>query len=292
MRQLSRAIKPEATVLLTGDGGDDVFLGYPEHGHLWMAQRFAGYVPRPFATSWYALRNAAHRLAFFRLPAHFLDCATAGLAGVAAAHDGWPKYKRYGLLGERLLGLQLEQRRMPWCPAAGRRALSDMLVYDRNGRFVSEYLAKVDGATMHHAIEARSPFLDQTIWEFASTLPYSVRLHGGRLKAVLRELARRHLGDRVAFASKRGFTIPVQRWLTGPWLQATRQMLNDSLLEREGWIRADAVRKCLEAAVQRHSAPLQLWYISVLESWLGNERADTAARTPLLQRASAKAAAS
>lgn len=285
MLQLSRAIKPEATVLLTGDGGDDVFLGYPEHRHLWMAQRFAGSVPGPLARSWHSLRSPVHCIPFLRRPAHFLDYATGGLAGVAAAHDGWPQYKRHGLLGKRLLDLELEQRRMTWSLAAGRRVLNDMLVYDRQGRFVSEYLAKVDGATMYHAIEARSPFLDQKIWEFASTLPYSVRLHGGRLKAVLRELARRHLGDRVAFASKRGFTIPVQRWLTGPWLSAARDMLTDSVLDREGWIRADAARGCLETAVQRHSAPLQLWYISVLENWVRRERADTAGRTSVLQRA-------
>jgi asparagine synthase (glutamine-hydrolysing) len=70
---------------------------------------------------------------------------------------------------------------------------------------------------MHHSLEARSPFLDQKLWEFAASLPYDVRLSGGRLKAILRELARRKIGDRVARGRKRGFGIPVGRWLVGRW---------------------------------------------------------------------------
>jgi asparagine synthetase B (glutamine-hydrolysing) len=52
-------------------------------------------------------------------------------------------------------------------------------------------LRKIDGATMHHGLEARAPLLDQQLWEFASALPVGVRLAGGRLKAPLRAIARR-----------------------------------------------------------------------------------------------------
>lgn len=276
MLQLSRAIKPEATVLLTGDGGDDVFLGYPDHKNLWLAQRTAQWIPRPLAKKWYSLRRRALRKRKLRRPAHFLDYATGGLGAVAAAHDGWPVYERHGMLGERLAGIRLPQRRMAWSIEAGRRVLTDMLVYHREGQFVAEYLTKVDGGTMHYALEARSPFLDQEVWEFASALPYSARLHRGQLKAVLRALARRHLGPRVADARKRGFTIPAQRWLATRWLANARELFHHSLLDSEGWIRASAVLKQLDVAGARKTAPLQLWYLYVLENWLRYERANGA----------------
>ena len=282
MLQLSRVIKPEATVLLTGDGGDDVFLGYPEHKHLQMAQRMARSIPGPLARNWYGLRSRAQQFSALRRPAHLLDYATGGLAAVAAAHDGWPNYERHGLLGERFAGVRLLQREMEWSPVAGRHVLTDMLTYDRNGRFVGEYMTKVDGGTMFHALEARSPFLDHKLWDFASALPYSLRLRNGQLKAVLRELARRHLGTTVARGRKRGFTIPAQRWLVSRWLPQARETFHHSLLHREGWINASAVLAHLETAVTKRRAPLQLWYLYVLENWLRHEKLYEFSSSPLM----------
>jgi asparagine synthase (glutamine-hydrolysing) len=91
------------------------------------------------------------------------------------------------------------------------------------------------------------------------------------LKAVLRELARRKMGDRLARGRKRGFTIPVGRWLVGRWREALTESLQTSLLEREGWINARAALDRLKIAVDDGSAPNQLWYIFVLESWLRHE---------------------
>src|SRR5436853_6369726 len=95
--------------------------------------------------------------------------------------------------------------------------MNDFLEYDRATRFTGEYLTKVDGATMFYALEARSPFLDQEIWNFASSLPFSLRLRGGRLKAILRELASRHVSSDVANGRKRGFGVPVSQWLISRW---------------------------------------------------------------------------
>src|SRR5205085_8801341 len=117
---------------------------------------------------------------------------------------------------------------------------------------------------------------DYRLWEFAASLPYGLRLKGGTLKAVLRELARRHLGERVAAARKRGFGIPVQRWIAGKWRERVAASFRDSLLEREGWVRGGAVIAELDRAAQAGWSPNQLWYLFVLESWLRGERGVTA----------------
>jgi asparagine synthase (glutamine-hydrolysing) len=72
------------------------------------------------------------------------------------------------MLGERLRGVSVSQRDIAWSAESGRNVLAEFLEYDRAGRFVGEYMTKVDGATMFHSLEARSPFLDQDLWEFAS----------------------------------------------------------------------------------------------------------------------------
>ncbi|MFL6229577.1 MAG: asparagine synthase (glutamine-hydrolyzing) [Pyrinomonadaceae bacterium] len=276
MLRVSRAVKGEATVLLTGDGGDDVFLGYPEHRHFQLAEKLARRLPTTAAGVWLKAGAAVPRVGALKRGASFLNYATGGLGAVASAHDGLPVYRREGLLGARLKDATVEQRLIPWAHASASNLLTEFLDYDRRTRFVGEYLTKVDGATMRHALEARSPFLDQDLWEFAARLPYDVRLHGGQQKAVLRELARKHLGERVAAGRKRGFGVPVQRWLAGRWRARLEELLTDSLVERHGWIDAAAARALLTRTATRGSVPNQLWYIFVLETWLRHEQNDAA----------------
>jgi asparagine synthase (glutamine-hydrolysing) len=281
MLRVSRAVAPEATVLLTGDGGDDVFLGYPEHRNLWLAQRFARRLPASASNLWLRVRDSVPRQGLSKRAASFLDYACGGLGAVAWAHDGLPMYEKNGFLGERLVGKQVAQRAIPWTSQSARNLLEEFLEYDRATRFVGEYMTKVDGGTMYHALEARSPFLDQDLWEFAASLPFDLRLRNGRLKAVLRELAADKLGERVARGRKRGFSIPVQRWLAGRWRGDLADLLRESQLEREGWILSAPVLSRLEKAAQEGWAPNQLWYIFVLESWLRHEQNQAASHPPV-----------
>ena len=144
-------------------------------------------------------------------------------------------------------------------------------------------ITKVDGGTMHYALEARSPLLDQEIWNFAATLPFSVRLHGGELKAILREIARRRIGPAIARRKKRGFTIPVQEWLPA-WKSDLGESLHHSLLEREGWIAPGALAHAFDLRAATGHAPNQLWYLMTLEHWMRHERSAPATlpRMPVL----------
>ncbi|HEY0100191.1 MAG TPA: asparagine synthase (glutamine-hydrolyzing) [Pyrinomonadaceae bacterium] len=273
MLRVSRAVAPSATVLLTGDGGDDVFLGYPEHRYLWLASRLARHTPGAAASLWSnTLRTRFPRRGLARRAASFLDYTTGGLGAVTNARDGLPVYEQHALLGERLAGARLAQRNIPRSRESGRNVLAEFLEYDRRTRFTGEYLPKVDGATMHYALEARSPFLDQKLWEYAAALPLDLRLKGGTLKAVLRELARRRLGERVARGRKRGFGIPVGRWLAGRWRERVEETLRDSSLGREGWINAGNALRQFGFEVERGEASLQTWYLFVLETWMRHER--------------------
>jgi asparagine synthase (glutamine-hydrolysing) len=272
MLSVSRQVKSSVTVLLTGDGGDDVFLGYPEHLYFWRAQQIAARVPEPAARAWYGVRPLVRQLPRSRRGVHFVDYVAGGMGAVMNARDGLPFYTRHGLLGDRLAGLTLADREVPASPGTGRSVLSDFLEYEHRRRFVGEYMTKVDGAAMHHGLEARSPFLDQEIWSFAATLPYAVRLRGGQLKAILREIARRRLSPRVARGAKRGFSIPVQRWLVGRWRRVVEERFRESLLAQEGWLRADAVIEQMQHAAERGYATNHLWYCYVLESWFRQQR--------------------
>lgn len=271
MMQVSEAVKPHATVLITGDGGDDVFLGYPEHKNLWLAQRTAARIPKPLAHGWLATRRIVtepllHSLGPVRRAAHFLDYCAGGVGAVACAHDGLPNYN--GILGAGLRELSVDQRRIPWTPASGREVLAGFLRYDQQTRFPGEYMQKVDGGSMYHALEARSPFLDQELWNFAGRLPFGLRLSGGRLKAVLREIAARRISPRVGSGAKRGFSVPVRSWLTGRWRELAADTFARPLTAERGWVDAAALQAAWREAAATGQAPVQLWYLFVLEHWL------------------------
>ena len=127
MLRVSKAVGHSAKVLLTGDGGDDVFLGYPEHRHFWLAEKFARTLPSAAVDGWSALREHFPRFGSLRRMSSFLDYSTGGLGAVAATHDGLPVYERDGMLGERLAGTTVAQRSIPRSLDSARSLLSEFL---------------------------------------------------------------------------------------------------------------------------------------------------------------------
>ncbi len=272
MLRLSRAIAATDTkVLLTGDGGDDVFLGYPRHEMLRRTQAIAEWLPPAVGSAWRAARNVIPQRGVLKRVTHLIDYTTGGLPAFLAANPGYRDFQREGLLGERLSSSSPELRSGALSVKAARSALADYLEYDRETQFVSEYLVKVDGSTMHYALEARSPFLDQEMWSFASSLPFPLRLHDGTLKAILREIARRRVGPRVAEGRKRGFEIPVQSWMGGKWHAKVAERLQNSLIVADGWVRENPLRQEIANAKTTGRASRRLWYLWILEEWLRKE---------------------
>ena len=102
----------------------------------------------------------------------------------------------------------------------------------------------------------------------------------------MREIARRHIGERVAGGSKRGFGIPGQRWLAGRWRPDFETALDGSILAEQGLISPDSVRGLLSASAQKGWAPIQLWYLFVLEAWFRRERNEYGQLSASLQTAS------
>jgi asparagine synthase (glutamine-hydrolysing) len=271
--RVSRAVKQEVTVLLTGDGGDDIFLGYPYHRHFLMAQNVARRLPTVVGRRWPHLRRLLPDFGLLKRAKHFMDYSTGGLGAVIQVHDGLPAYHRYELLGPRLKNVLLPQRQVPWSIKSAEHLLEEFLMYDWQTTLTGEYLTKVDGGTMFYALEARAPFLDHVLWEYAGTLSLQTRLHNGVLKSILREIARRRIGSSVANRAKRGFEIPVCRWLAQQWKKSFLETFRESLLGRENLIQPRSVLKLFEQTAPSGRVPMQLWRLFVLEHWMRAESA-------------------
>jgi asparagine synthase (glutamine-hydrolysing) len=181
---------------------------------------------------------------------------------------GLPYFEQRGMLGERLQNVRLEQRRIPASFASARRLLDDVFKYHQKTHFLSEFMPKVDGGTMYWGLEARAPFLDHRLWEYAASLPPEIRFQGGKLKAVLREIVARRIGRTVAIRRKQGFTIPVEKWLATEGRGQLELLRSGTRLESGGWIRRGSLATEIDRFGKSGAAPLPLWYLLVLEKWL------------------------
>ena len=272
MLGIAKAVKPLATVLLTGDGGDDVFLGYPFIHNAWRAERLARALPGPLVPVVRGIANGLPRSGRLRGARNFLRYATSGISGYVQAHEHRRYLRDHQILGDRVNQILLPAEAVPPSVAAARRLFSDVLEHQQQMHFLGEFMPKVDGATMYHSIEARSPFLDQRLWEFAATLPPQVRYHGGELKAVLREIVRKRVSPDVASKPKQGFTVPVERWLATHWSGSLDFLNGSTELEQLNLIRPGSLRGPVSAAKQAGWVPLPLWFLLVLEHWLQRQK--------------------
>lgn len=284
MLAVSKAVKQQATVLLTGDGGDDVFLGYPRHRHLFLAQQIARALPSGAPRFWPIARRALPPIGPLRRARALGDYAMGGQAAFEEAGSSLGFYQDAGILGPRLRDAADPPAPRHGPAASGRSALRDYLENAYRTQFVSEYMTKVDGATMYFGLEARAPFLDQDLWTFVASLPPELRLRRYRLKALLRALAEKRIGTETSRRRKMGFGVPASRWLAGRWYEGARAFWKDSVAERDGWVHAGPILRRLDESRLSGAAPLPLWYLLVLELWLRREQVSAASslRVPSL----------
>lgn len=261
-------------VALTGDGGDELFAGYDRYR---LARLFEARVaPVPLS-----LRIGAATL-LGGLPAglsRLLPRPWAGadpgetLAKVAQVLplDAFGLYRRLSTLNPdaRALapGMAGSPHPLDGDPLDAEPLLARMRGIDAAAYLPDDVLAKVDRAGMAVGLEARVPFLDRRVVEFAWTLPEPLLLRGREGKRVLRAVLARHLPRPLWDRPKRGFAVPLARWLRGP----LRPWACDLLLAPGmggGLLDPVPVRAMLEAHLSgRRNAATGLWPILTFEAW-------------------------
>lgn len=274
MLWVSGAVKKHATVLLTGDGGDDVYLGYPLFNDVMVSERAARAIPVAIAPALHAFAGLLPDSGRLRRAKSAIYYATGGVGSWIRRHDGLPYYQSRGMLGEKLARVEMPLRQIPPSAKAARRLFRDVFDFHRQMHFTSEFMPKVDSATMYYAIESRAPFLDQKMWEFAATLSPEVRLHNGVLKSVLRQVVAKNLNQETAQRRKQGFVVPVERWLATRWSAMLSRLQEGTILENEGWIARGSLNAPIREAQRSGTVPLQIWRLLVLENWMDKHHKD------------------
>jgi len=156
-----------------------------------------------------------------------------------------------------------------WFSGNGESDIVDRLMMaDTNNYLPNDLLVKVDIASMAVSLEARAPFLDQHVMEFAASLPPSLKLRGLTTKYLLKRALRGLLPDETLSRRKMGFGVPISYWFRGE----LKGFLSDSILSvralQRGYFRPEVVRHLVERHTSgRGDYGPQLWTLLMLELW-------------------------
>lgn len=143
---------------------------------------------------------------------------------------------------------------------------------DLIGYLPDDILVKVDRASMAVSLETRAPFLDHRVVEFVGTLPLDLRLRGERTKWLLRQVLRRYVPDHLVERPKHGFGVPIAKWLRQPLRQWGEALLDERLIEQDGYLRAPVVRRMWREHLEGSSYwTAILWSILMFQAWRAQE---------------------
>jgi asparagine synthase (glutamine-hydrolysing) len=267
---VSRLASEHVKVVLSGEGGDELFGGYETYAADLLAQRLPAGVQRlrPLVDR---IPSSNGRVSMEYRAKRFLDAvALQPLERHQAFKEIFSADTRRDLLnGDAPADFDaLAPQRARFAETAGAPLLARLQDVDLGVYLVDDLLVKTDRMSMAHSLEARVPFLDTAVAEFALSLPTSLRVRGLQKKRLLRSAAAQWLPRRIVQGRKRGFSIPAAAWLRGELLPFARETLSPETLGRQGILRPAAVQAVLDEHVARtRDNSRQLWGLIMLTLW-------------------------
>jgi asparagine synthase (glutamine-hydrolysing) len=275
---LSEVTRQIVKVALSGDGGDELFAGYPRYQAVHLAGQ-TDWLPSPVKTMlgwdcWQQIPTSTRQRALGRRLKKF---------AAALAESPERRYLRWiGIFDAeartRLYTPEFHTRLKDFdsaslildayaaCPGRDfvtRTTCADVLTY-----LPCDILTKVDIASMAYALEARSPFMDHRVVELAARMPIELKFQAGRAKKILVETFSDLLPPAIQKRSKMGFGVPIDHWFRNELTGMLREtLLSERALER-GFFRREAVQQLIDDHVSgRWDHAYRLWNLLCLESW-------------------------
>jgi asparagine synthase (glutamine-hydrolysing) len=275
---VSKLAQRRVTVVLTGEGSDELLAGYGKYPRIawnWRAGTvYERMLPKP-------LRQAVAAQIVPRVPGRIGELARRSFLAMARTSEA--------MCFDNFAAIRLaEQRRLltaranggadtarPYAASAeyfsrlnGSATLLDRLLYTDLKTYLVELLMKQDQMSMAASIESRVPFLDHVLVEFAATLPDDMKLSGWTTKRILREAMRGSVPDSILNRPKMGFPVPLSQWTRGRW----NRVVADVLLDRRTQERGLIDRQSVERLLAQHASGLtdggdRLWALLNLELW-------------------------
>ncbi len=275
---ISEMARQEVTVILSGDGADELFAGYDAYrAHRW-AQRLS---PLHRLSGWRAIDAALQRLQPSTRKKGAVNKVKRFAEGLRRPEDleharwwvFWNLSERQRLYGGDLAN-ELGDRdcfgyyrdRLGEARRMGFGGLQAQLYADVTGYLVDDILVKVDRMSMANSLEARVPYLDHEFVEYAMSIPAEWKLRRGTTKLVLKRAFEGVLPQLVRDRGKEGFSIPMKNWLRGPLKPMLCEYTDLRRTRDRGWFQPKELTRLVSEHVdgkQNHAH--RLWCVMALE---------------------------
>ncbi|MFI5282136.1 MAG: asparagine synthase (glutamine-hydrolyzing) [Candidatus Dormibacterales bacterium] len=272
---LSAFTRRHVKVALGGDGGDELFAGYPTL----QAHRLAGYYMRaPAVVRRGLVEPVVRRLPVSQSNLSFDFRAKRFVGGaaysVAERHQRWmgsfTAEERSSVLSSEMRAALAAGGTAPAVGTAERPGdpLNQVLMMDMRLYLENDILVKLDRASMMASLEGRVPLLNNDFVEYATRLPLNMKLRGLSSKFLFKRALRGVLPEKILKRPKKGFGIPVARWFRGPLKDQMLSVLSPERLAREGFFDPAAVGTIVdEHLAGRRDHRKQLWTLFAFELW-------------------------
>ncbi|MBI5329080.1 MAG: amidotransferase 1, exosortase A system-associated [Betaproteobacteria bacterium] len=271
--------RKDVTVALSGDGGDENFIGYRRYRFHGMEERMRRVLPYGLRHPLFGLLGRVYPKAdwaprVFRAKTTFESLARDSVAGyfhgVSLLSDAQRASLFHPAFSKRLSGynavevLRGHDARSPTDDLYGQVQYLDFKTY-----LVGDILTKVDRASMAHALEVRVPFLDHKLVEWVSGLPSSFKIQGGEGKYMLKKSLEPHLPHDIMYRRKMGFSIPVAEWFRGPLKERLHAALTSPRMTDSGFFEPARLKNLFDAHVSgARDYSASLWALLMFEAFL------------------------
>ena len=255
---LNKLVKPHASVALSGDGGDESFLGYNQFD---LAKRFNYLTIIP-----YFIRKIFSKIQWHKLIKSKFGTVQEILNSKDIFSFSLKFYSVYDSLqklrDESWKELYVKYKNLSKSPIQIMADLTIKLWLENDSN------VKVDRASKAYAVEVRSPFLDYRLIEFARSLPIKYRYRNGEKKYILKELLSDYIPKDVFDVPKKGFSIPLKKWLRNELKEDVLKQLNDSFLSQIPNFNTLKFKNQLDEHMNgNYDHSTNIWKIYVLSMW-------------------------
>lgn len=265
---VSRMTREHVTVSLSGDGGDELFCGYTSYSsveRIWNKMKNIPYFIRK-PCSELVIHSPLARKPIYRIKGKLLGAKGPSDLYICS-YETDPLTKKISLDSK-----ECSYKYSEYDPGFLKETNHNIMLMDMLMYHPDDILVKVDRAAMAVSLETRVPMLDRDVVEFAWTLPVEYEREGKTGKKVLRDVLYRYVPKEMMERPKKGFSIPIDKWLRQPFLRGWAESLIDrKTLEQQGILNADVVWKIWEDFIDRGEWRIQIWYILMFQEWMMHE---------------------